>query len=84
MLKTCGKHKIDGLYVPSFLKKSIATFVFFAIDDTDFAEDTVDGKSTTHSNVVYKKASASDYKLYQIWKFVKPKTPISSSISCTH
>ncbi len=50
--------KFDGLYVPPFLKKG--TFVFFAIDNTDFAEDTVDGKSTTHGTItaVYQKASA--------------------------
>ena len=40
--------EFDGLYVPPFLKKG--TFVFFAIDNTDFAEDTVDGKSTTHAS----------------------------------
>ena len=33
---------------------------FFAIDNTDFAEDTVAGKSTTHGTItaVYQKASA--------------------------
>ena len=34
------------MYVPPFLKKG--TFVCFAADNTDFAEDTVDGKGTTH------------------------------------
>ena len=50
--------EFDGLYVPPFLKKG--TFVFFAIDNTDFAEDTVDGKGTTHGTItaVYQKASA--------------------------
>ena len=49
--------KFDGLYVPPFLIN--CTFVFFAIDNTDFVEDTVDGKSTTHSTMtaVYEKAS---------------------------
>ncbi|PIK48214.1 hypothetical protein BSL78_14922 [Apostichopus japonicus] len=32
----------QGLYVPPFLKKG--AFVFFAADNTDFAEDTTDGK----------------------------------------
>ena len=47
-----------GLYVPPFLKKG--TFVFFAIDNTDFAENTVDGKGTTHGTItaVYQKADA--------------------------
>ena len=50
--------QFGGLYVPPFLKKG--TFVFFAIDNTDFAEDTVDGKGTTHGTVtaVYQKANA--------------------------
>jgi hypothetical protein len=48
----------DGLYVPPFLKKG--SFVFFAIDNTDFDEDTVDGKCTTHGTItaVYQKADA--------------------------
>ena len=48
----------DGLYVPPFLKKG--TFVFFAVDNTDFAEDTADGKGTTHGTItaVYQKANA--------------------------
>ena len=36
----------QGLFVPPFLKKG--TFMFFASDNTDFAEDTADGKGTTH------------------------------------
>ena len=50
--------QFDGLYVPPFLKKG--AFVFFAIDNTDFAEDTVDGKGTTHGTItaVYQKADA--------------------------
>lgn len=48
----------NNLYVPPFLKKG--TFVFFAVDNTDFAEDTIDGKGTTHGTIVavYQKASA--------------------------
>jgi hypothetical protein len=50
--------KFDGVYVPPFLKKR--TFVFFAVDNTDFAEDTADGKGTTHGTitVVYQKENA--------------------------
>ena len=46
------------MYVLPFLKKG--TFVFFSIDNTDFAEDTVDGKGTTHGTItaVYQKADA--------------------------
>ena len=48
----------QGLYVPPFLKKD--TFMFFASDNTDFAEDTADGKGTTHETVIaiYQKADA--------------------------
>ncbi|KAK5919141.1 hypothetical protein CgunFtcFv8_023060 [Champsocephalus gunnari] len=48
-----------GLYVPPFLRKG--TFVFFAADNTDFAEDTRDGKGTTHGTItaVYQKIDPS-------------------------
>lgn len=48
--------EFQGLYVPPFLKKG--AFVFFAVDNTDFSEDTVDGKGTTHGTItaVYQKA----------------------------
>ena len=48
----------QGLYVPPYLKKG--TFVFFASDNTDFVEDTVDGRGTTHGTVtpIYQKADA--------------------------
>lgn len=48
----------QGLYDPPFLRKG--TFVFFAADNTDFAEDSVDGKGTTHGTIVavYQKADA--------------------------
>ena len=39
-----------GLYVPPFLKRG--AFVFFAADNTDFAEDTPDGKGTTHGTII--------------------------------
>ena len=50
--------QFNGLYVPPFLKKG--AFVFFVVDNTDFAEDTVDGKGTTHGMItaVYQKADA--------------------------
>ena len=50
--------EFNGLYVPPFIKTNI--FVFFAIDNTDFAEDTADGKGTTHGTLtaVYQKANA--------------------------
>lgn len=48
--------EFQGLYVPPFLKKG--AFVFFAVDNTDFSEDTADGKGTTHGTItaVYQKA----------------------------
>ena len=48
----------QGLYVPPFLKNG--TFVFFASDNTDFAEDTADGKGRTYGTVtaIYQKADA--------------------------
>jgi len=42
--------QFHGLYVPPFLKKG--TFVFFAADNTDFAEDTAYGKGTIHGTVI--------------------------------
>ena len=44
--------------MPPFLKKG--TFMFFASDNTDFAEDTADSKGTTHGTVtaIYQKADA--------------------------
>ena len=50
--------QFNGLYVPPFLKKG--TFVFFAADNTDFAEDTADGKGTTHGTLtaVYQRVDA--------------------------
>ncbi|KAK1906588.1 Photoreceptor cilium actin regulator [Dissostichus eleginoides] len=49
----------QGLYVPPFLRKG--TFVFFAADNTDFVEDTRDGKGTTHGTItaVYQKIDPS-------------------------
>lgn len=49
--------QFNGLYVPPFLKKG--QFLFFAVDNTDFAEDTIDGKGTTHGTItaVYQKAN---------------------------
>jgi len=41
--------QFQGLYVPTSLKKG--TFVFFASDNIDFAEDTADGKGTKHGTV---------------------------------
>uniref|UniRef100_UPI00358E2BC8 uncharacterized protein n=1 Tax=Myxine glutinosa TaxID=7769 RepID=UPI00358E2BC8 len=48
--------QFEGLYVPPFLKRG--AFVFFAADNTDFAEDTPDGKGTTHATItaVYQKS----------------------------
>ena len=47
--------KFGGQYVPPK-----GMFFFVAIDNTDFAEDTVDGKGTTHGTItaVYQKADA--------------------------
>lgn len=62
----------NGLYVPPFLKKG--TFVFFAIDNTDFAEDTADGKGTTHGTItaVYQKANAAG-------EFIAPSLELSEA-----
>ena len=47
------------IYVPPFLKKG--KFLFFAVDNTDFAEDTPDGKGTTHGTItaIYQRADTS-------------------------
>ena len=50
--------QFQGRYVPPFLKKG--TSVFFASENTDFAEDTDDGLGTSHGTVtaIYQKADA--------------------------
>lgn len=50
--------QFHGLYVPPFLKKGM--FIFFAADNSDYDEDTPDGKNTLHGTiiVVYQKADA--------------------------
>lgn len=67
------KH-FDGMYVPPFIKKG--TFVFFAVDNTDFAEDTVDGKGTTHGTItaVYQKANATGDVVAPSLQLVEAKT----------
>lgn len=37
----------EGIYIPQSLQKG--RFIFFAIDNSDFNEDTPDGKNTTHA-----------------------------------
>ena len=56
LLKT-RRNLMGFMYHPS--SRRVHLF-FFAIDNTDFAEDTVAGKSTTHGTItaVYQKASA--------------------------
>lgn len=65
----------QGLYVPPFLKKG--TFVFFAVDNTYFAEDTADGKGTTHGTVtaVYKKANAAGESVAPDLQITDAKNP---------
>jgi hypothetical protein len=48
-----------GINVPPILKKG--KFLFFAVDNTDFAEDTPDGKGTTHGTItaIYQRADTS-------------------------
>ena len=50
--------KFQGLYVPPFLKKG--AFIFFAADNTNSSEDTVNGRGTTHGTItaIYQKADA--------------------------
>ena len=49
--------------MPPFLRNG--TFVFFAADNSDFIEDTADGKGTTHGTitVIYQKADAPEAAL---------------------
>ena len=51
--------------MPPFLQKG--AFVFFAADNTDFAEDAADGKGTTHGTIVavYQKADAAGEPIAQ-------------------
>ena len=57
--------QFQGLYVSPFLKKG--AFVFFAANNTDFVEDTADGKGTTHGTIVavYRKADAAGEPIAQ-------------------
>ena len=68
--------QFDGLYVPLFFKKG--TFVFFAVDNTDFAEDTVDGKGTTHGTItaVYQKADVPGEAITPNLEVSEAKKPI--------
>lgn len=43
------KMEQDGGYIPPMMEKGM--FVCFAIDNTDFNEDTIDGKRTLHGTV---------------------------------
>lgn len=65
--------QFDGLYVPPFLKKG--AFVFFAVDNTDFAEDTADGKGTTHGTItaVYQKADVAGEYIAPSLELNEPK-----------
>ena len=66
--------EFNGLYVPPFLKK--VSFVFFAIDNTDFAEDTADGKVTTHGTItaVYQRQMLLEKPLHPVCNFVRHTT----------
>ena len=76
--------QFDGLYVPPFLKKG--TFVFFAVDNTDFAEDTVDGKGTTHGTItaVYQKADVPAEAIKPNLEVSEAKKTVGCPLSCTH
>ena len=43
------KMKRDGVYIPPMMVQG--KFIYFAIDNTDFSEDTPDGKRTLHGTV---------------------------------
>ena len=75
--------QFQGLYVSPFLKKG--AFVFFAANNTDFVEDTADGKGTTHGTIVavYRKADAAGEPIAQPdhWGC---KEPFSHTIPCKY
>ena len=50
--------QFEGLYVPPTVKKG--AFIYFAVDNIDFNEDTPDGKCTTHGTIttVFQTATA--------------------------
>ena len=56
----CNQIAMEGVYVPPFVQQY--RFVFFAIDNSDFNEDTPDGKRTTHATatVVYQQTFPGD------------------------
>lgn len=43
----CDRYTNEGMYIPPGLVKG--RFIFFAIDNSDFNEDTPDGKHTSHA-----------------------------------
>ena len=49
--------EVEGAFVPPMMEKR--RFIFFAIDNTDFSEDTPDGKGTLHGTVtaIYQRKS---------------------------
>ena len=67
--------QFEGLYVPPFLKKG--TFVFFAVDNIDFAEDTADGKGTTHGTITVV------YQDYATSEVIAPNLELSEAKSLT-
>ena len=58
--EVCNQMAIEGVYIPPFVQQN--RFVFFAIDNSDFNEDTPDGKRTTHATatVVYQQTLPGD------------------------
>ena len=56
----CNQVAVEGVYIPPFVQQG--RFVFFAVDNSDFSEDTLDGKRTTHAaaTVVYQQTIPGD------------------------
>ena len=56
----CNQVAVEGVYIPPFIQQG--RFVFFAVDNSDFSEDTQDGKRTTHATatVVYQQTLPGD------------------------
>ena len=52
-----------GVYLPPDIVQG--RHVFFAVDNVDFAEDTIDGKRTLHGTamVIYERSQLDDRKL---------------------
>ena len=80
-----ARHSADrGIYVPPALARS--QFIYFAVDNSDFSEDTPEGKNTLHATAMAVFQRKTDYSpeiTLDLSKNAKSKSLPSSSILAT-